>query len=252
MRTALAVVAVCLAATACGGTTQHGAPTSRTTCGGPATTSSSTTTSSSSTTTSTTPVAPPAPIPPSATIGPGASGPEVLAVERRLDELGYWPGELDGSFDRDTGHAVVAIQKAAGLPRDGVIDPPTRQALDQGVRPTPRSAAGRVVEIDLQRQLLLVVVDGHLQTTFDTSTGARSTPTPRGHFKVTRQIDGLRRSKLGLLYRPKYFDRGIAIHGFTSVPPSAASHGCVRVTYHAMDRIWSAGLIPLGTAVWVR
>lgn len=68
---------------------------------------------------------------------------------------------------------------------------------------------------------------------------------------ITREIDGLRRRSLGLLCRPKYFHEGVAIHGYTNVPPCPASHGCVRVTYPAMDHIWAAGLMPVGTPVWV-
>ncbi|MGC1210903.1 MAG: L,D-transpeptidase [Micromonospora sp.] len=43
----------------------------------------------------------------------------------------------------------------------------------------------------------------------------------------------------GEVSRPKYFEeQGIAIHGYTSVPPYPASHGCVRVTLPAMDWLW--------------
>lgn len=119
------------------------------------------------------------------------------------------------------------------------------------MRPVPRSARGRAVEIDLQRQLLLVVDDGRLREVLDTSTGRAGHRTPRGRWAITRAIDGFRRSPLGLLYRPRYFHRGVAIHGYTSVPPAAASHGCVRVTYHAMDHVWAGGLAPIGTPVWV-
>lgn len=146
---------------------------------------------------------------------------------------------------------MVALQKAAGIGRDGVVGPTTRQALDQGIRPTPQSSAGRVVEIDLDRQLLLAVRDGQVEAVLDTSTGTVPGSTPAGRWTVTREIDGLRRSPLGLLYRPKYFYEGVAVHGYTSVPPYPASHGCVRVTYPAMDHLWQAGLMPVGTPVWV-
>ena len=43
----------------------------------------------------------------------------------------------------------------------------------------------------------------------------------------------------------------MTIHGYTSVPAYPASHGCVRVTYPAMDFIWDKGLTPIGTPVWV-
>jgi lipoprotein-anchoring transpeptidase ErfK/SrfK len=54
-----------------------------------------------------------------------------------------------------------------------------------------------------------------------------------------------------LLYRPKYFHGGVAVHGYTSVPATPASHGCVRVTYAAMDHLWAADLLPIGTPVQV-
>jgi hypothetical protein len=181
----------------------------------------------------------------------GAHGAEVRNVEARLAALGYWPGAVDGVFDDDTFHATVALQKTAGIEADGIVGPVTSAALDRGVRPTARSRRGHVVEIDLLHQVLLVVDDGKVEAVFDTSTGRASLPTPQGTWTITRQIDGLRRSRLGLLYRPKYFHLGVAIHGFTSVPAYPASHSCVRVTYHAMDHIWGAGLAPLGTPVWV-
>jgi lipoprotein-anchoring transpeptidase ErfK/SrfK len=100
--------------------------------------------------------------------------------------------------------------------------------------------------------VLLIADGGRLLWVFDTSTGRVPGTTPVGHWRISREIDGLRISPLGRLYRPKYFHGGVAIHGFTSVPPVAASHGCVRVTYEAMDHIWATGLAPVGTEVWVR
>jgi lipoprotein-anchoring transpeptidase ErfK/SrfK len=64
---------------------------------------------------------------------------------------------------------------------------------------------------------------------------------------VYRQINGWRRSPLGLLYRPKYFRGGYALHGSNSVPAYPASHGCVRVSLRAMDHLWSR--VPIGTRV---
>lgn len=213
----------------------------------PSTTAPSTTTTTTwitSTTLATTTTAAPR-----AALTVGATGDRVRILEEQLQRLGYWPGTVDEQFDDDTRHAVVALQKAAGLSRDGIAGDATKQALYEAVQPVPRGTDG--IEIDLGRQLLLVVRDGRLDTVFDTSTGGAGTPTPRGRWQVTRQIDGLRRSALGLLYRPKYFTGGYAIHGYTSVPPRPASHGCVRVTYHAMDHVWAADLAPLGTPVWV-
>jgi lipoprotein-anchoring transpeptidase ErfK/SrfK len=209
-----------------------------------------------------TPTATASPAPTSATtLSLGDHGPAVLALQERLDALGYWLGPVDGTFGGLTRQAVYALQKATGLSRDGRVGPATRRALAAGVRPSPRSTTGRVVEIDLERQLLLVVHDGRLLTALNTSTGSGGTywsegrlrlaVTPRGRFHVYTQVDGLRVSPLGQLWRPKYFHGGIAVHGYDSVPPWPASHGCVRVSDAAIDRIWAEDLVPVGTAVWV-
>jgi len=181
----------------------------------------------------------------------GATGPEVAALQNQLVGLGYWLGEPDGVFDEDTRHAVIAFQKLSGLSRDGVVGPATRSALDTATRPVARTTAGHVIEIDLAHQVLLIVDNGFVTEVVDVSTGRRAGSTPLGTFTVERQIDGLRRAPLGRLYRPKYFHRGVAVHGFTSVPTRPASHGCVRVTYTAMDHLWGPGVMPLGTQVVV-
>lgn len=181
----------------------------------------------------------------------GDTGAAVREVQDRLVELGYWLGTPDGVFGDATHHAVVALQKAAGISRDGIVGPRTRTALEHGVRPQPRSTGGSVTEVDRARQLLLLVDDAQLRWTFDTSTGREGLTTPAGHFAIIRGIDGYRHAPLGTLYRPLYFNGGIAIHGYPSVPPYPASHGCVRVTNSAMDWMWANGIPGVGTPVWV-
>jgi lipoprotein-anchoring transpeptidase ErfK/SrfK len=247
MRAAAVVVAtLTIALIGCGGdvSTDAGSTTSTTRTTVVTTT---TTTSTTSTTIPTTTAAPPA----LDGLAVGATGPAVQELESRLDALGYWPGAVDATFDRSTAHAVVALQKVAGLGRTGAVDAATAAALLAGVAPEVRSTTGRVVEIDLAHQVLTVATDGRVTAVFDTSTGRHAGTTPTGHFRITREIDGPHRSPLGLLYRPKYFVGGVAIHGYTSVPTTPASHGCVRVTYPAMDHVWATGMIPVGTDVWV-
>jgi hypothetical protein len=185
------------------------------------------------------------------TLAAGATGAAVQALEERLVALGYWLGAPDGTFDDATHHAVVAFQKLSGLERDGIVGPRTRAALAAAVRPGARSTAGLVVEIDLERQVLLVARDGVVEWVFDTSTGAVPGTTPRGTWEVEREIDGYHRSRLGVLYRPKYFHGGVAVHGYPNVPPYPASHGCVRVINVVMDELWSSGALAIGTPVLV-
>ena len=193
----------------------------------------------------------------------GAKGAAVVALQERLTELGYWNGKADGNFGGTTQQAVYALQKAAGIGRDGTVGPKTQKALDAGVRPTAKSKAGSgyLVEINLKKQLLMFVKDGEVIATLNTSTGSNQhyvyqgqtylADTPTGHFKVSRQIDGVRHGPLGDLFRPKYFNGGIAVHGSPSIPPYPASHGCARVSNAAINWIWSTNKIPLKTKVWV-
>jgi peptidoglycan hydrolase-like protein with peptidoglycan-binding domain len=226
----------------------------------PATTTTTTTAPPTTTTTATT-------APPTTTTAPdtslhlGAAGPEVDALQVRLAELGYWLGKGGGGYTELTRQAVMAFQKAEGLSRDGAAGPATIAKLATATRPVAHSTSGNLIEVDLDRQLLLVVRDGKVQWAFNTSTGSgekyKSTggtkvaQTPRGHFTFQRQIDGVRHAELGDLYRPKYFSGGIAVHGSGKIPAHPASHGCVRLTNSAMNAIWSEGLAPLGSPVWV-
>ena len=74
--------------------------------------------------------------------------------------------------------------------------------------------------------------------------------TPTGHFSIRYKIDRWVKSKLGVLYRPAYFNSsGYAIHGEPEVPSYPASHGCVRITVPAMDRFYTK--LVVGMSVWI-
>jgi pyruvate/2-oxoglutarate dehydrogenase complex dihydrolipoamide acyltransferase (E2) component len=205
----------------------------------------------------TTPAKPPAP----AKLHSGSKGAAVTALQRRLNDLGYWNGKADGTFGGTTQQAVYAVQKVAGLSRDGVVGPKTAAALEKGVRPTAKSKSGHIIEINKAKQILMIVDNGKVGTILNASTGSNQhytfegqthlADTPSGHFTASRQIDGWRHGPLGPLWRPKYFNGGIAVHGAPSVPPYPASHGCSRVSMAAMNWIWSTNKMPLKTKVWV-
>ena len=188
-------------------------------------------------------------------------GPDVSSLQQHLTELGYWLGNSDGTFGDLTRQAVFAVQKTAGLTRDGIVGPRTAQVLAAGLQPRPRSTIGSVIEVDKARQLLLVVNDGVVRWILNTSTGSGAAylsegrtawaVTPSGRFAVYREVNGEDVSPLGFLWRPKYFYQGIAIHGYDDVPPYPASHGCVRVSDSAIDFFWVNGIATVGTAVWV-
>jgi cell wall hydrolase len=70
-------------------------------------------------------------------------------------------------------------------------------------------------------------------------------------FHVYGEIDGIDVDPLGVLWRPKFFVGGYAIHGDSDVPPYPVSHGCVRISDEAIDWIWDLNVVPIGTEVWI-
>ena len=188
--------------------------------------------------------------------------PAVAAPQDRLVSLHFWLGPADGVYVLLTEQAVYAFQKVNHLAVDGVVGPAVDAALKSPVGPAPQSTEGLVWEVDTGRQVVMVVRDGAPLWIWNTSTGTNKTytnhgrtlkaDTPTGRFSFDWEVDGWRDGALGPLYRPKYFHPdGIALHGYGRVPPYPASHGCARITIAAMDFVWSSGLAPLGTPVWV-
>lgn len=60
----------------------------------------------------------------------GSSGPDVEKLQRRLQQLGFFdPGLINGNFGPETESAVKAFQAKNGIPVDGIVGPPTIDAL---------------------------------------------------------------------------------------------------------------------------
>lgn len=185
----------------------------------------------------------------------------MLAIQQKLSALGYWLGPDNGVFGDSTQQAVYALQKAAGIERDGIVGPETRAALAKGIVPVPQPASGNLIEVDLELDLIMFVDNGKLVATlncssgggysFSTGSGTVLAITPTGVFHTFRVIDGADTDSLGTLWRPRFFSGPYAIHGDGYVPPYPVSHGCVRVSDEAIDWIWAENLDPIGMEVWV-
>jgi len=63
------------------------------------------------------------------TISAGADGPEVAAIQQRLQIHGFAIGTIDGSYGSRTTSAVSDFQRAKGLNSDGIVDKSTWTAL---------------------------------------------------------------------------------------------------------------------------
>ncbi|KNX39184.1 L,D-transpeptidase family protein [Luteipulveratus halotolerans] len=188
----------------------------------------------------------------------GSSGAAVRDLQNKLAGAGYWLGGIDGSFGHLTQQAVWAIQKYWGLSRDGVVGPSTWAKVNLRQRPRSRYSGTRI-EVDKAKQLMFVRDSVGMQMCINTSTGANKPfesggrwydgRTPSGTFKVFRYVPGWYSGSLGDLYRPMFFNGGIAVHGSTSIPPYNASHGCCRVSTAAQDKIIARGSLKIGATV---
>jgi L,D-transpeptidase catalytic domain/Putative peptidoglycan binding domain/PKD domain len=173
----------------------------------------------------------------------GATGPGVLALERRLRELHYALQGTDGVFGEDDEEAVLAFQKVYGLERTGAVTPGLWRLLARAGVPKARYP-GDHVEVDKTRQVLFLVRAGEVALVTHVSTGATGN-TPVGLWHVYSKVVGWS----WVLWYPSYFLRGFAIHGYPEVPAYPASHGCVRVPMWLAPKLFTQ--IPLGGAVYV-
>src|SRR2546423_15502484 len=175
---------------------------------------------------------------------------ELKQAQVHLAEMGYGTGR----------NAVVAFQKYEGRKVTGQLNREEVDAIMNASAPQPRDAGYKHVEVDLDRQVLLLVDDdGAIKKILPVSTGSNKhysekgmiglAYTPRGRFRIYAKIAGWRKSPLGLLYYPNYFSDGLAIHGNSAVPNSPASHGCIRIPNSAAIEMYKQ--MPVGTIVLV-
>ncbi len=160
-------------------------------------------------------------------VGQGAHKRAVAALQRRLARLGYVVGSK-GSFDARTARAVLAFRKMTGMARtsEASIGVMRRIAQGKGSFKIRKPDHGRHVEADLTRQVLALIEGGKVRRIYPISSGAPSTPTVLGSFRVYSKTAGT--NAKGMV-DSAYFIRGYATHGYRSVPIYPASHGCLRL-----------------------
>lgn len=171
---------------------------------------------------------------------------ELKQAKQRLAEMGY--------------SSLTIFQKYEGRKITGQLTRSEFEAIMNAEAPQPRDPGYAHVEVDVDRQVLLLIDDdGAVKKILPVSTGSNKqynekgvrglAYTPRGRFRIYNKISGWRKSPLGLLYYPSYFSDGIAIHGNPAVPNSPQSHGCVRIPMSAAAEM--SRLLPIGTIVLV-
>jgi peptidoglycan hydrolase-like protein with peptidoglycan-binding domain len=169
---------------------------------------------------------------------PGSRGIVVRKLQARLARLGYVVGRR-GLYDARTARAVLAFRKMTGMARTTVAGEEVfrRLARGQGRFRVRYRSHGRHVEADIRRQVLaLIGAGGRVERIYPISSGAPATPTVLGNYRVYLKTPGT--NAKGMV-DSSYFIRGYAIHGYYTVPPYPASHGCLRVPVPEAASIFS-------------
>ena len=191
---------------------------------------------------------------------------QIRDAERRLFEMGYWTGAIDGVFDPATRAALIAFQKWEGRPVSGKLTIDELEAIrisadlkHKEAWPNAREVGYTHAEVDLDRQVMLIVNEAGGVRALPVSTGSGKpfmeegqesiAYTPRGRFLVYDKSFGWETGALGSMYYSNYISGGVAIHGHPNVPNEPASHGCIRIPMFAAREV--SRLLKLGTIVLV-
>ena len=180
-------------------------------------------------------------------------------AEKRLTELGYWTGPVDGIFDAGSRSALIAFQKWEGRPVTASLTVTELEAMRASASPQARETGYEHVEVDVDRQVLMIVSEDGGVRVLPVSTGndkpfradgqTSIAYTPRGRFVVYDKSYGWEDGVLGSVYYANYITGGVAIHGYLTVPTTPASHGCIRIPMFAAREV--SKQLTLGTIVLV-
>jgi hypothetical protein len=161
-------------------------------------------------------------------VGRGSGRTRIHLAQLGLKRLAYVTS-TSGHFDSAMSRAVLAFRKTNRMSRTSNLSAKVFEMLlsGHGGFKLKYPKAGKHVEADLSRQLLVLARNGKAERIYHTSSGKPSTPTVVGSFRFYRKQPGT--NSHGMVHS-SYFIRGYAIHGYASVPATAAaSHGCLRV-----------------------
>ena len=155
--------------------------------------------------------------------------------------------------EKNTGkHILAALALASVIP-----------CRAQNPGPADEGQQNRVVLVSLVDRKLAVIDNGVVVATFQVAVGAEVSPSPAGEFRIVSRVSN-----------PTYYHRGTVIptgkdnpvgtrwvglslkgygiHG-TNAPRSigrAASHGCIRLRNHDMERLFT--MLRIGDLVQIR
>ncbi|MFW5992035.1 MAG: L,D-transpeptidase family protein [Halanaerobiaceae bacterium] len=186
---------------------------------------------------------------------PQMQGEDVILLQERLKELGFYQGPLDGIYDIEMARSVADFQAGEQLEVDGEVDAMTWDALGDGVVPAncdenKEAPAGEIsIVINTYKRTLTLYSDGEVFKTYPCAIGKPSTKSPIGEWAIISKSKdwggGFGTRWLGLNVPWGIY----GIHG-TNKPWSigrAASHGCIRMYNRDIEELFEWA--PLKTRV---
>ena len=97
---------------------------------------------------------------------------EIREAERRLRDLGYWTAVVDGRFDPATQSALIAFQKWEGRSVTGKLTLAELEAIRTSAPPKARETGYAHVEVDIDRQVLMIIGEAGELLVLPVSTGS--------------------------------------------------------------------------------
>ncbi|MEA5155546.1 peptidoglycan-binding protein [Raineyella sp.] len=194
----------------------------------------------------------------------GDTGAQVRDLQARLKQIGWFSGEVTGTYGDATVAAVTGFQTKRGLPATGAVDRATLDRLRAMTRtpttaeltntaPTgsttstsgldPRCLTGRAMCISKSTRQLVWVVDGEPRLRMAVRFGSELTPTREGAF----QVEWKAKDWVSTIYHTPmpysmFFSGGQAVHysaDFAARGYNGSSHGCVNVRdYNAIASLY--------------
>jgi L,D-transpeptidase catalytic domain len=183
-------------------------------------------------------------------LDPGMRNNDVGLFNNLLAKQAYYTAN-GRSYGSATGRAVLAYRKVNRMERTMNATPGIFRTLanGKGSFKLEHPGAGKHVEADLSRQVMVLADNGKPKHIFHISSGTAATPTIQGHHTFFRKQYGT--NSLGMVHSV-YFgptNRGYATHGYKSVPNYPASHGCLRNPIP--NSLFIYNWINLGDDIWV-
>jgi putative cell wall-binding protein len=209
-------------------------------------------------------------------VSPGDSGPAVEYLQRILTHARLYRGPIDGRYPNDPWEspgsmtaAIYAFHKLYQSPEGDAwtlgdhvgphwtIEDWQRLGSFTPEPPVARAGEPDRFEVDAHHEVMWLILDGEVAGIFHVSVGGEFTywyspngkyevaHTPRGDLDVKRYRLVANRTlayQMGYMYRAwdyEFTHRWMALHGYRSVPPYPASHGCVRVIFDDADWIYA-------------